>query len=89
MSSRLPRRAQLRPSARVIVEAVKRRPFFEDSTYRRHLCFRLAAVLAYAALAIVLAMIDAKFLLTLATVVTLLLAYEVVRFCVAHRQFEA
>jgi hypothetical protein len=68
---------------------VKRRPFSEDSTYRRHLCFRVAAVLAYAALTIVLAVIGAKFLLTLATVVTLLFAYEVVRFCVAHREFEA
>jgi hypothetical protein len=68
---------------------VKRRPFFEDSTYRRHLCFRVAAVLAYAALTVVFAVIGARFLLALATVVTLVLAYEVGRFCVAHRQFEA
>ena len=46
-------------------------------------------MLAYAALTIVFAVIGAKFLLTLGTVVTLLFAYEVVRFCVAHRQFEA
>jgi uncharacterized membrane protein len=68
---------------------VKQRPFFADSIYRRHLCFRLAAVLAYAALTIVLAVIGAKFLLTLAAVVTVLFGYEVVRFCVAHRQFGA
>jgi hypothetical protein len=68
---------------------VKRRPFFADSIYRRPFCFRLAAVLAYAALTIVFAVIGAKVLLTLATVVTFLFAYEVVRFCMAHRQFEA
>ena len=66
---------------------MKRHPFFEDSTYRRRLCFRLAAVLAYAALAAVFAVIDAKFLFTLATVATLLLVYEVVRFRGAYQQF--
>ena len=45
-------------------------------------------MLAYAALTILFAVIGAKFLLALATVVTLLVAYEVVRFCVAHGQFE-
>ena len=46
-------------------------------------------MLAYAALTVVFAVIGAKFLLALGTVVTLLFAYEVVRFCVADRQVEA
>ena len=66
---------------------MKQRPFFEDSTYRRRFCFRLALVLVYAALAAVFAVIDATFLFTLTTVPLFAFVYEVLRFRCAYRQF--
>ena len=64
-------------------------PIVDDSTYRRQFCTRLALASAYAALTILCAVIGAKVLLTLAAVVTVGFAYEVVRFCIAYRQSEA
>ena len=49
----------------------------------------VGAGLAYAALAVVFAIIGAKVLFVLAVVLTAGFAYEVVRFSIAHRQFEA
>jgi hypothetical protein len=65
---------------------VKPWPTFADPTHRRQFRSRLALALAYAALAVVLAVIGAKVLFALAAVLTAGFAYEVVRFCFAHRQ---